>query len=77
MSDERDDPYRNDPLLGPHEVAALLHVERDTVYTWKHRGRMPAPDYMISGGPTWRRSTITAWAKETGRWPNGEPIPGE
>lgn len=69
--DEVEGAYSRDPLLGPSEVAELLRVERDTVYTWKHRGRMCEPDFMISGGPVWRRSRIIAWAKETGRWPDG------
>lgn len=58
------DPYE---LLGPEEVSELLHVARNTLAQWRHRGLLPAPDLELSGMQIWERHTVTEWAALTGR----------
>lgn len=46
-------------------IAAVLHVERVTVDTWRHRGRtghpFPEPDKLEGRRPWWLWSTVAAW----------------
>ncbi len=45
-------------LLGVQEIAELLGVDRATVISWKHHGRLPEPDFKISGVPIWHATKI-------------------
>ena len=61
--------YRQpDTLVDLHAIALLLTVEAGTVRQWRQRNQLPEPDYQLRVGPVWWRSTIVAWAKQTGRW---------
>lgn len=58
----------SDPeLVGLSDIATRLRVARATVDTWRHRGQMPPPDFVVSGRPAWRWQTIRRWAERTGR----------
>ncbi len=57
-----------DTIIDLHGIAALLDTPEATVRKWRTRGLLPEPDYALRVGPIWWRSTIVAWAKETGRW---------
>lgn len=48
-------------LLGVKEVAQLLGIDRATVASWKHQGRLPAEDYNLSGNPIWFKEHIVLW----------------
>lgn len=56
--------------IGIEDIAELLNVSRGTVQLWNSRVRaiLPPPDRRVSNIPLWRKSTIVAWAKSTGRW---------
>lgn len=72
LADPLDDDYGDpspddDELMGPDEVAAYLQVKRNTIAQWRHRRILPAPDFILSGMPVWRRGDIASWARNTGR----------
>jgi predicted DNA-binding transcriptional regulator AlpA len=48
-------------------MSGYFGVAPSTPYTWKARGRLPAPDVTVSGRPGWYESTLDAWAGATGR----------
>jgi len=54
-------------LVGPREIARLLGVRPATVEQWRYRRVLPAPEWIVSSHPVWRRTTIEAWARDTGR----------
>ena len=54
-------------VVGPAEVAAMIGVKKATVHQANARGRMPAPDLIVSRVPIWTRERIVAWAHDTGR----------
>ena len=54
-------------FLDTTEVAELLDVQRRTVNQWRFRDILPEPDLVVSGRPAWMETTITGWARETGR----------
>jgi ParB family chromosome partitioning protein len=56
-----------DVPLGVAEIADRLGVKVGTVHQWVHRGRLPDPDFRVSGIPCWWTPTVDAWAAETGR----------
>ncbi len=56
-------------LVGVADIAERLGVRPQTAATWRHRGLLPEPDWMVSGLPVWDWPTIAAWAKTTGRLP--------
>lgn len=58
---------RGDDLVGVQEIATMLGVQVRTVHQWQRRARLPERDTTVSGLPAWRRATVTAWARETGR----------
>jgi predicted DNA-binding transcriptional regulator AlpA len=50
-----------DELVGVKEIAELLGIDRATVASWRHQGRLPNPDYKISGIPVWFACEIIFW----------------
>jgi hypothetical protein len=66
-----------DEILDVADVAALVGATPHWVRIMRYRDetdplpdgarRMPAADWVKSNRPIWRRDTIVAWAKETGR----------
>jgi excisionase family DNA binding protein len=44
-------------LLSVKEVAQLLGVDRATIGSWNHAGRLPNPEWTVSGGrtPIWKQ----------------------
>lgn len=54
-------------LVGMVEIADRLGVLNATVHSWHHTGKLPEPDYELSGRPVWRWKAVEAWAKKTGR----------
>lgn len=48
-------------LMGLTEIAELTDRNRKTVDTWRHRGQLPEPDWIVSGRPIWREKTIHDW----------------
>lgn len=62
-----DDGTQRRPLDVP-AIAALLGVQRDTVYKWRTRGVIPTEDGRVSDQPYWWPGTIERWATSTHRW---------
>ncbi len=56
-------------LVGIVEIAEWLEVERGTVDKWRQRAVLPDAEWVVSGTPIWRWSTIRLWAASTGRLP--------
>lgn len=48
-------------LMGLREITELTGKPRRTVDTWRHRGQLPEPDWIVSGRPIWREKTIHDW----------------
>jgi hypothetical protein len=60
-------------ILGLQEIAELLQVEKRTPHAWQYRKLLPPPDYeSINGLKAWKRRTIVAWAKHSGRLPSAD-----
>ena len=65
-----------DPV-GISEIAERLNVQRQTVNSWRSRGKedrerstpLPQPAVIITKTPIWEWETIRAWALNTGRLP--------
>ncbi len=55
--------------VGIVEIAAWLEVRRGTCDRWINRGIFPEPDMRVSNHPLWWSSTISDWARATGRLP--------
>lgn len=43
-----------DDLVGIQELAVAFDKSPGAIRLWKMRGRLPAPDYTVSGTPIWR-----------------------
>lgn len=56
-------------LVGLAELVDRLGTTRLTVDSWRARGRLPEPEYVVGGRPAWRWSTIKRWAERSGRLP--------
>jgi hypothetical protein len=51
--------------LSYDDIAKLTRIPVATLRVWRHRGKMPEPDYMPSGRiPLWTEKTIQGWWKE-------------
>lgn len=48
-------------LWGYAELAAHTEVSATLLRQWKVRGRLPEPDYLLSGSPGWEPETIVSW----------------
>jgi predicted DNA-binding transcriptional regulator AlpA len=55
-------------LVGHTEIAERLGVSRKAVERWRALGDVgfPEPEWMVSGSPIWRWSTIERWSRKTG-----------
>lgn len=62
-----------DELMGLKEIAAYFGVDVETTYRWRMRSttKFPEADQIISERPTWYRSTIEKWGRDTGRIVDG------
>lgn len=36
-------------------------VSVNTLRQWRLRGKIPEPDYRVSGSPAWKESTLASW----------------
>lgn len=54
-------------LVSYEEIAAMLGVQKATVWRWKSTDVLPAPVGQISGQWLWTREAIIEWAISTGR----------
>ena len=45
-------------LVGIQEIAQMLQVDRSTVISWRHHGKLPEADYILSGVPIWYTTKI-------------------
>ncbi|HEY4869606.1 MAG TPA: helix-turn-helix domain-containing protein [Candidatus Dormibacteraeota bacterium] len=52
--------------VGATEIAELFGVPVNTVYTWRKRGLLPTPDWIVSNSPIWRLARILAWSRKSG-----------
>lgn len=48
-------------LLGISEIQEVSGLARATLDTYRWRGSLPEPDYVISTHPIWKRATVEAW----------------
>lgn len=48
-------------LMGRNEVAEFCGITVDAVKKLRQRGKMPDPDFFVSGHPLWLSTTITYW----------------
>lgn len=48
-------------LWGIEDVAEYLGIEKNTAYMQKHRGKIPEPEWVVSGRPIWRANVIRKW----------------
>jgi hypothetical protein len=54
----------DDEVVGVHEIAERLKVEKNTVQVWRRRYEdFPAPDYELAMGPAWWWSRVETWKK--------------
>jgi hypothetical protein len=51
-------------LVGVKELAKELGLDRGTVATWNHQGRLPQPDYILGGNPIWFKERVLSLIKE-------------
>lgn len=54
-------------LVSYEEIAAMLGVQKATVWRWKSTDVLPDPVGQISGQWLWTREAIIEWAISTGR----------
>ena len=54
-------------LVSYEEIAAMLGVQKATVWRWRSTDVLPEPIGQISGQWLWTREAIIAWASSTGR----------
>jgi hypothetical protein len=65
-----------EPLLTVQDIARMFHRAVGTVEAWRLAGDMPEPDIMLGRTPGWRRSSLLAWGRQTGRLqPDGSALP--
>ncbi|MGO9298411.1 MAG: helix-turn-helix transcriptional regulator [Streptosporangiaceae bacterium] len=55
---------RTDNLLTIRELAALLHVEPQTIHYWRHRGTAPQAVRPNGGKLLFRQSDVDAWLEK-------------
>tara|TARA_R100000808_G_C2096907_1_gene115340 strand:- start:594 stop:800 length:207 start_codon:yes stop_codon:yes gene_type:complete len=48
-------------ILGVAEIGKMVGHDRSTIIQWKHKGKLPEPDYVISKTPIWLKDTIVSW----------------
>ena len=48
-------------LVGLTEICDYTGLPRGTIDVWRHRGKLPEPDWIVSRRPIWREETITDW----------------
>lgn len=50
-------------LWGVGDVAKHLGIQVMTAYQWRRRGKLPEPDYTLSGRPIWMADKFRRWAE--------------
>lgn len=50
-------------LWGVEDVAAALRITVDAAYQWKRRGKLPEPDWTVSGRPVWDADKVKGWIR--------------
>lgn len=53
----------NEELWGLKEFAQALGVSPMLARQWKRRGKLPEPDWVISGRPVWRADRAREWLR--------------
>ena len=48
-------------LWGIEDLAEALGVSVNTAYVWNHRGKLPEPEWIVSGRPIWRATKMRKW----------------
>jgi predicted DNA-binding transcriptional regulator AlpA len=57
-------------IVGPAEIAALLHVDSNTINAWKARDvDFPQPIRRLRHIVLWDEREVLEWARRTGRYP--------
>lgn len=60
-------------LWGVEDLARELGVSPALVAQWRRRGKLPDPDYVVSGRPIWLAEGIRAWV-EAQRARDAQPL---
>lgn len=55
-----------EPLMTPEEVAGLLRVPKQTIYTWRYHAKGPRA-IVVGRHLRFRRSDVEAWMDEQTR----------
>ena len=55
------------PLMGSAEIGDLFGVSRQRVQQLTSQGEFPKPCAVLRAGKVWKRPTVEAWARKTGR----------
>lgn len=57
-------------IVGPAEIASLLHVDSNTINAWKARDvDFPQPIRRLKHIVLWDEREVLEWARRTGRYP--------
>lgn len=48
-------------LWGYADVAGHCEISNAVARQWKVRGKLPEPDFVVSGSPAWWPATIQKW----------------
>lgn len=48
-------------LWGIEDIAKALAVQVNTAYMWRHRGKLPDAEWIVSGRPVWRAAKVRKW----------------
>ncbi len=59
-------PPRKLELWGLEDVAGALGITAETAAVWRHRGKLPEPDWIVSGRPVWNAAQVRRWIERQG-----------
>jgi hypothetical protein len=57
--------------VGTVEIGNRLGVQRAIIDSWRWRGLLLEPTFIVGGQPAWAWAEIKCWTRETGRLPEG------
>ena len=58
-------------LLTSADIAKMIGLKTDTIYTYRKRNTLPEPDHYIGRNPVWKKETIQKWNQSRNRLVKG------